>query len=75
MPAWLLTLIMSLGLPTLKVVLKAVLKALEKKYPGLKPLVDAIIKYLDAGGSIDALKAHMEPFCQGAACSTQLKEN
>ncbi len=74
MPAWLLSLIMTLGLPALKVVLKVVLTALEKRFPGIAPLVDAILKYLENGGSIEALKDHVEPFCQGAGCPTVLKE-
>jgi hypothetical protein len=58
MPAWILNIILSLALPALKQVLKAVLTALEVKYPGLKPLVDQIIAFLEGGGKASELHAH-----------------
>lgn len=61
MPSWLIGLIMSLGLPALKMVLKAVLLGLEKKYPGIAPLVDAILKFLEQGGQAHEVLNH----CQG----------
>lgn len=59
-PAWLLSLILSLGLPALKGLLKMILKGLESKYPGLTPLVEAILRYLDSGGKAFDLQTHCE---------------
>lgn len=42
MPAWLISLIASLGIPALK----AILMVLELRFPGIKPYVDALLKFL-----------------------------
>jgi len=65
---WWMSLIMMIGLPALKFALKM----LEQKYPGLTPLIEAILKYLDGGGSMQALSEHVDRVCSGAGCPTPL---
>lgn len=55
-----LALIGKLAMPALIALLKAILTSLEVKYPGIKPLIDAILKFLDGGGTADAVLSHCE---------------
>lgn len=55
MPWW-LSLIFALGLPALKLLLRA----LEVKYPGITPFVEAVIKFLEGGGTVGELHSHCE---------------
>lgn len=57
MPAWLISLILSFGLPALKALLVVLLRALEKAMPGIAPLVEAIIQYIQ-GGAASACELH-----------------
>jgi hypothetical protein len=62
MPAWLLSIITSLvssSLPALMSLLKIALQGLEKTYPGIAPLVAAILAFLSAGGSASKLHVHL----------------
>jgi hypothetical protein len=49
-----------LALPALLTLLKVILTSLEVKYPGIKPLVDAILKFLDGGGNAEQVLSHCE---------------
>ncbi len=71
MPAWLLSLISTLAVPVLEQVLSSVLKGLELQYPGLTPIINAILAFLNKGGSAEALQKH----CEGLPgfCPTDLK--
>lgn len=68
-----LSLVGKLAVPALLALLKVVLTSLEVKYPGIKPLVDAILKFLDGGGQAQAVLSHCEAmpeFC-GADVKTE----
>jgi hypothetical protein len=59
MPAWLLSILLSLGLPIVKSVVIFGLRRLETAMPGIAPLVEAIINYIQNGGSAAELHQHM----------------
>jgi hypothetical protein len=60
MPVWLLNIVAGLATPALKILLKAVLRGLESKYPGLAPFVDAVIGFLENGGNAATLHLHCQ---------------
>ena len=63
MPWW-AALIQLIGLPALKFALML----LEKKYPGLKPLIDQILKFIgEGGGTATELQTHLEETVAGFA--------
>lgn len=65
MPAWLLALLEAVGLPVLKAVAIFCLKKLETVFPGAAALFEAIIAYLNGGGSARDLHAHLASNVKG----------
>lgn len=59
MPAWLLWVLESLGVPLLKAVAIFCLKRLESVFPGAAALFEAIIAYLNGGASASKLHEHL----------------
>jgi hypothetical protein len=77
MPAWLLSLLSLFAKP----VVAWSLQFLETKYPGLKPVIDQILKWLEgqtAFGNTQAvqtLAVHVDKLCSGVACPPELKNS
>lgn len=69
MPSWLLNLLTGVlsqfGLPALKQLIVLLLEQLEMKFPGIKPLVDAVIAYLEGGASARDLHEHLAATVKG----------
>lgn len=63
MPAWLLSLISSFlttfGLPAIKQLIVLLLQKLEVAYPGSAALFQAVIDFLEGGGTAVALHEHL----------------
>lgn len=62
-----------------RIALKYGLQFLENKYPGVKPILDKIIHWLQgqaASGNpaaVGALAQHVDKLCSGVACPPNLK--
>ncbi len=75
MPAWLLTLLSIFAKP----VVAWALNYLEGLYPGLKPVIDQILKWLEGQSAfgnqraVEQLAVHVDKLCSGVACAPQLK--
>lgn len=57
-----------IGIPAMKFVLRLI----EKKYPGLTPVIEMILKYLDGGGSMKELSLNIGKHCEGVGCPADL---
>lgn len=69
MPAWLIAIILALGKPALIVFLRA----MEGRFPGITPLIEAIIAYLRGAQNKAEAIAKLHQHCEGLFCPADLK--
>lgn len=62
-----------------KIALKFGLKYLEDKYPGIKPIINIILKWVEGqtafenSAAIPVLNEHVAKFCTGVGCPTPVQ--